>query len=218
MSHKKNILDLKPKGEETKGEETPAADANGQGPVATLSVLPTEAEARAAAADMAPQFPAPTGQNPALQTALAKGVMTLAQAEAEMSADGPLKKLPENWRSFTAQGLGELCKRAGLPASGLRANLVKRLEVKFFSTSAKQVNGRMKCRYCQSQARVTATRKLNEEGTVIERYYACRGKRVHTFKVQETIEPDAAASDGEADATGAEPANMQRSRKKDSYL
>jgi hypothetical protein len=123
--------------------------------------------------------------------------------------------LPEGWRQFNAEGLAEVCKRAGLPATGPRASLVKRLEVKFFGNSARQVNGRVKCRYCDAQARVVGTRKLTEDGSVIERHYSCRGRRTHTFRIQETV---AIETPAEEDDAGGDPANMARFKKNEPYL
>jgi hypothetical protein len=214
---RKDILDPKPKNEAI-GNGQSALGETPQGEQATEkseAAVTAAVDVQAGLPQAAIQLPAPAAQQPPPD-----GPETPEPPAPIPPANEPLKKLPEGWRQFSVEGLAALCKQARLPANGTRAALAKRLDTKFFGVSTRQVNGRMKCRYCDAQARPNGVRKLNEEGTIVERYYKCNGRRSHTFHFQEFIEPDADADKPGPAAAGGEPsaANLQRFRKRVDYL
>lgn len=132
------------------------------------------------------------------------------------ATQAPLQSLPDEWRTLARPELAHLCARAGLKGRGTRRDLIKRLEVRFLSPAAQQIHGRTRCRYCGEMARVTATRRLSD--TVIERYYTCRGKRTHTFKIQENVPQPPAGGDAGAEPPAPDGRNLRRFLKRDTYL
>lgn len=90
------------------------------------------------------------------------------------------KALPDGWRDLTVRELGELCRAAGIPATGKKAELIGRLEVHHFGSAGRPIHGRTLCTVCKAPARCTGTRRI--DGTVV-RSYRCTGRRRHTFRL-----------------------------------
>lgn len=117
---------------------------------------------------------------------------------AEISTEGLGKR--------TKAYLAGLCRSAGLPDDGLKAELIERL------TGAKEsrvpglrpgdaghVHGRTRCRYCGAGVRVmrTARQELEDDRTLITRYVRCNGRHQHSYPIKE-IEKQPTAETAEA--------------------
>lgn len=104
----------------------------------------------------------------------------------ETQAAGPaVSGPPDDWRKLTKAGLVELCAAAGLPATGKRAELVKRLDAHWHGSSTRPVHGKTLCPYCKAPALCNGTRRMSE--TLLRRSYKCQGKRRHTFTLDEAV-------------------------------
>ncbi len=102
-------------------------------------------------------------------------------------ADPPnaAKTPPDGWREMKASELADLCKAAGLPTSGNKKDLIKRLDLHFYGSSTKHVNGKVVCPYCGSPARVNGVRWMSEK--TLTRRYKCLGRRRHTFTIDTDV-------------------------------
>lgn len=94
---------------------------------------------------------------------------------------------PEDWREAKVSELSDLCQAEGLPTSGKRADLIKRLELHFTGSSNTPRHGRVACPYCKAYARCNGTRSMSE--TVVRRSYRCEGRRRHSFTLDSQINP-----------------------------
>ncbi|HUX03163.1 MAG TPA: SAP domain-containing protein [Phycisphaerae bacterium] len=103
-------------------------------------------------------------------------------ATARLSQKAPP---PEGWREMKHKALADLCRTAGLPDGGKRAELVKRLDQHWYGSSTQPVHGKTLCPYCKAPALCNGTRRMSE--TLLRRSYKCQGKRRHTFTLDEAV-------------------------------
>lgn len=111
----------------------------------------------------------------------------LPAAPPSASTPARLTAPPEGWREGKTGDLADLCKAFGLPVTGNRAGLLKRLERHFHGSSLEHVNGRVVCPHCQRPAHCNGTRWLSD--TVLRRFYKCTGRRRHSFTLDQHVKP-----------------------------
>jgi len=95
-----------------------------------------------------------------------------------------IKTPPMDWREMLTGDLGKLCRQAGLPRKGTRADLIKRLDLHYHGSSKHHLHGKTLCPYCKAIARCDGTRRMSE--TLVRRSFRCQGKRRHSFHIDST--------------------------------